>query len=1068
VATGEARKFFSYPIENAGFLTYNGDLLYESARGFELHGDSTGEGLFYRDVSTRIGPIRVRSRLDYMPNRLTLTGLDASAFGGQLTGAFRWDSQEGWKFEGDLGNLDVSRLTRESGLTSLPWSAFLAGKVRASGGKSPLQADLDLSLNGQQEGAPVEGVIALTFRDGSNSLDARNSYIRLPHSDLKFAGSLRDGLRFQVNSTDAAEWEPLLRWAGWKGEKLPLSFDQGRAVASGVASGSTEDLKVQGTLVAYSFSWYGHKISRLAASLNYSRDFARFDSLEVERPDLNLRGNLQATLDDGAVSAGSAVQGALRANLSNLASLAKELSPELAKNAPAGALEAALNLQGTWEKPSASGTLRAPSVVWMGEEAKNLNAEFQATRASLRIAAWDLRLAQQPISGDAELTASSADWKSGQGRATVRADRLPLNGISHYRNVVADLDGQLSTDANAAFAWSPGDVTLSRLDGKLALGNLTRFQRPIGQLEFTSRTSGNRAALTVQGALLRQPVKGDANIRLAPGLESELRLQLPRLDFPSIAQLLSREGMDGPLPYSGGAEASLYLRGPLLETDRWEGTLTIPQLQLAPNQEYVKDALARVKDVVLRNEGPIVLRYNKGILSAQSTRFTAKDTNFSADVSYRLDNRTLSGRASGRINLAVLSTLQPDLLANGVANLEANLAGKTDAPILNGRLGFENASFYLRDVVTGLDKVNGAILFDQNRANLESLTAQAGGGNLQLSGFVGFGKVISYRLQAVADKIRLRYPEGISTTANGNLALTGTTEQSILSGSVIVQRASIGQIDTTQLLASSNGSEVLNSSDNRFLQNLQFDVRIDAAQNVEIATAFSRDVKGEIALRLRGTPQRPALLGRLAVTQGEIDFFGGRYTVSRGEVRLDNPLRISPVINLDLETRVRGVVINMNFSGPASKLNLTYRSDPPLQSNEILALLTVGRNPNSTSSSILPAPAQNQGLLPSDSNLFLGAAVSAGINGRLQRFFGISRVRLDPQLTGIDNVPQARLTLEQQVSRDVTLTYITNLNRTQQQIVRVDWDVSKTWSIVAVRDENGVFGLDLFFRRRLK
>ena len=63
-----------------------------------------------------------------------------------------------------------------------------------------------------------------------------------------------------------------------------------------------------------------------------------------------------------------------------------------------------------------------------------------------------------------------------------------------------------------------------------------------------------------------------------------------------------------------------------------------------------------------------------------------------------------------------------------------------------------------------------------------------------------------------------------------------------------------------------------------------------------------------------------------------------------------NPLRIEPVIGLDLETRARGVVITMNFTGPASKLNMSYRSDPPLQSSEILALLTVGRNPGSTSS----------------------------------------------------------------------------------------------------------------------
>jgi translocation and assembly module TamB len=60
------------------------------------------------------------------------------------------------------------------------------------------------------------------------------------------------------------------------------------------------------------------------------------------------------------------------------------------------------------------------------------------------------------------------------------------------------------------------------------------------------------------------------------------------------------------------------------------------------------------------------------------------------------------------------------------------------------------------------------------------------------------------------------------------------------------------------------------------------------------------------------------------------------------------------------------------------------------------------------------------------------------------------------------------LTLEQQVSNDITLTYITNLARSDQQIVRVEWDFSKQWSVVALRDENGALGVDFQYRKRFK
>ncbi|MBX5496989.1 MAG: hypothetical protein IRZ15_16760, partial [Bryobacteraceae bacterium] len=86
----------------------------------------------------------------------------------------------------------------------------------------------------------------------------------------------------------------------------------------------------------------------------------------------------------------------------------------------------------------------------------------------------------------------------------------------------------------------------------------------------------------------------------------------------------------------------------------------------------------------------------------------------------------------------------------------------------------------------------------------------------------------------------------------------------------------------------------------------------------------------------------------------------------------------------------------------------------------------------------------------------------------LERFFGVSRLKIDPQLNGIDNIPQARLTLEQQISKDITLTYVTNLTRSQQQLVRLEWNMSQFWSVIAVRDENGLFGIDFQFRKHFK
>jgi translocation and assembly module TamB len=99
----------------------------------------------------------------------------------------------------------------------------------------------------------------------------------------------------------------------------------------------------------------------------------------------------------------------------------------------------------------------------------------------------------------------------------------------------------------------------------------------------------------------------------------------------------------------------------------------------------------------------------------------------------------------------------------------------------------------------------------------------------------------------------------------------------------------------------------------------------------------------------------------------------------------------------------------------------------------------------------------------------LGQAIASPVAGRLQRFFGVSSLRIDPTISGgVENNPQARLTLEQQVTRDITFTYITNVTTSNPDVVRVEWSFGKNWSAVALREENGMFGVDFYYKKRFK
>jgi len=303
---------------------------------------------------------------------------------------------------------------------------------------------------------------------------------------------------------------------------------------------------------------------------------------------------------------------------------------------------------------------------------------------------------------------------------------------------------------------------------------------------------------------------------------------------------------------------------------------------------------------------------------------------------------------------------------------------------------------------------------------------------------------------------------------NANLSLTGTSEDSLLGGSISIARAGFNpRTDFASMLAEtarSNSPTV--PVTNEYIRGMQFDLKIESAPNLEFLTSLTRGLRAEVDLHLRGNLARPSLLGNVSFSDGEIALFGNKYTLNRGDVRFFNPTRIEPTFDLEAETRARGITVNVSFSGTPSKINSAYRSDPPLQPSEIIALLAIGRDPN-IGAGLATSQSNTQSTLQGVGSL-VGEAVASSLNGRLQKFFGVSRIKIDPQLTGVENIPQARLTLEQQVSKDITLTYITNLARTQEQIVRIQWDISRQWSAVAIREENGLFGVDFQYRKRFK
>jgi translocation and assembly module TamB len=58
--------------------------------------------------------------------------------------------------------------------------------------------------------------------------------------------------------------------------------------------------------------------------------------------------------------------------------------------------------------------------------------------------------------------------------------------------------------------------------------------------------------------------------------------------------------------------------------------------------------------------------------------------------------------------------------------------------------------------------------------------------------------------------------------------------------------------------------------------------------------------------------------------------------------------------------------------------------------------------------------------------------------------------------------------VQQNLTRNVQVTYATNVNATAQQLIQAQVDITQSLSIVAVRDEAGVFSMVLRVRKRYR
>jgi len=932
-----------------------------------------------------------------------------------------------------------------------------------------VSAQLQLAAPAQIAASHValSGAIDGTYHQRDGAVDLRRMDLHLPASEFHAQGHLGaypltspTELAVDLRSGNLGEFDTTLRDLGLtrNGKSgtaaLPVAL-KGQAEFHGKWAGSLADPRLAGnvkaTLLDIEVPVSNDKNSKTeTVHWDTFEAAASYSSAQIGVVNARLR-NGPAQIDlDGSLTpepcAKSACVPAFDANTKLHARVKAsgvridQLQPFFAQKLPlAGTLNSQFAVEGPLHALTGSGWAELDRGSAWGEPVNRIRAQGTFAGQSVSVASLSIASDAGNISATGSFNLQSRSFQVDARGAGIDVARIQL-----LRKQGVDAVGKLQFDVAGK-----GTLDDPRVEAKATLAALQVGGQALGSLELQAHTAERKLDYEMSTRLEAAELTLHGQTSLNSDYSTHARLDFSRFNIGALLKMAHVQGLNGESSLVG----SVDIDGPLSRPEELHG------------EARLQEAAVTLSGVHLHSEGEVHATLSNARLSLDPLHITGEDTNLRLQGALSLKGaHQLDLAAAGTINLKVLETLDPDITAGGSSTFQVEAHGPLQDPGLRGRIDFQNGSLALQDLPNSLSQLRGSLEFNQNRLEVKSLTAVTGGGVLGLGGYLTWQHGLFADLTAIGSGIRIRYPEGVSSLADATLHLQGPQNNLQLSGNVMITRFSVSpDFDIAGLAAQINTVQTIAPLDAPS-NHVRLDVHVLSSPQLNFQNAYAK-LAGDVDLRVRGTVASPSLLGRISIIEGSAIIAGTRYELQRGEVSFNNPVRIQPIIDLNATARVEDYDITLGLHGTLDKPSFTYRSDPPLPEADVVALLALGRTQDQQR---LYTQQQMQTVANPTTDALLGGALNATVSSRVQKLFGAGSVKVDPNYLGALGNSTSRVIVEEQLGRNLTLTYATNVNTTGQQLIQAEVAINRHVSLLVARDESGVSSVVIKTTRRYK
>jgi translocation and assembly module TamB len=958
------------------------------------------------------------------------------------------------------------RLGLNANLNGLSTAAWTYGDVNT------LVVSSTLKLSPPQTGvageAQTNGVIDATYHQRSGAVDLHSLQVNLPSSQVNAHGEVGafpltspTEIAIEFHSRDLDDFDKIFRDLGLTREgksgtsALPIDLD-GQADFTGTWSGSLVDPHLSGDLRASDLSVELPSTDKagqpevvhwdsLDAKGSYSaaRITIEHSQLKHGAASISVDGTLTSEKPPPAKSPGIPqfdANSVLRANLHASGVNVDDLAPFLSQPIPVkGLLSAQMAADGPVATLNGNGWVQLDNGSLYGEALTRVRAEGKIAGQVVQLSSVTMNHAAGTVTGS-----GTYDLHSQQFQVDARGTGIDIAKLDRLRTTRTEVAGSLGFSLSGS-----GTFDDPHINGRASLSNFAVGSERFGQFDIVAHTANRNLIYDITSRLEATELTGQGQTALHGDNETKATLNFSKFNIGAFLAMAHINGLTG----ESDLEGTGSLEGPLARPEYIHGDARIQQLAVT------------IAGVHLSSVGGLHASMGNSQITLEPLHVTGEETDLHVQGSLNLTGKQqLDVAANGSVNLRLAESIDPDLTARGTTTFRVEAHGPLENPGLSGQIDFEDASLALEDLPNSLSQLHGTLAFNQNRLEVKSLTAMSGGGLLSVSGYLAYQHGIYADLTLKGKSIRIRYPQGVSSAADINLQLQGPQNNLLLSGNVMITRFTVSpDMDFVALTAQAGKSQPIAPAEAPS-NHVRLDVRIQSSPQLNFQNAYAK-LAGDVDLRLRGTLATPSLLGRISITEGSATIAGTSYELQRGEITFTNPVRIRPLIDLNATARVEDYDITLGMHGSVDQLTVSYRSDPPLPEADVVALLALGRTQDQQR--LYTAPQERIASTPS-SDALLGVALNATVSSRVQKLFGVGSVKVDPNYLGTLGNSTTRITVEEQIGKNLTLTYATDVDTTAQQLLQAEIAINRHVSLLVARDESGVFSMVIKATRRFK